>query len=160
MLALRCFPPLVRTNTQVLVLGSLPGRASLQAGEYYAHPRNQFWRMISAIIRQPLTTLPYAERIESLLCAGVGLWDVIESAERTGSLDADLKQVAYNDLRTLIKNLPSLQAIAFNGKTAGRASRQLQDCPFALLQLPSSSPAFTMSYANKLALWREIEGYL
>lgn len=155
-----CFPPLLAPQTRVLVLGSLPGQASLAAGQYYAHPRNQFWRLLGDIIGQPLATLPYPERVASMLAAGVGLWDVVQSAERPGSLDADLRAVTYNDLRSQIGRLPQLAAVAFNGATAARAARHLAGLSPSLLRLPSSSPAMTMAYADKLAVWREIGRYL
>lgn len=155
-----CFPPQLNPATRVVVLGSLPGVASLQAGQYYAHPRNQFWRLLGDVLGQPLTTLAYAARVEALLAAGVGLWDVLASARRQGSLDADLRELQYNDLLSTLTALPQLQAVAFNGKTAGKAATQLGELGCALLQLPSSSPALTLPYADKLALWREIGRYL
>jgi TDG/mug DNA glycosylase family protein len=155
-----CFPPLVCQETRVLILGSLPGQVSLQATEYYAHPRNQFWRLLGEIVQQPLSTLSYPERVSCMLAAGVGLWDVVGSAERAGSLDSDLRQVNYNDLPALVLGLPDLQLIAFNGAAAARGKRMLTDMGIELLQLPSSSPAFTQSYANKLAVWLCIRPYL
>lgn len=155
-----CFPPLVVPETRVLILGSLPGRVSLQAAEYYAHPRNQFWRLLGAVLQQPLAAMSYQQRTDSMLQARVGLWDVVGSAVRDGSLDSDLRQIDYNDLRSLVQGLPNLRAIGFNGKAAARAQRQLSDLPLDLLQLPSSSPAFTMQYANKLAVWGQIGRYL
>jgi TDG/mug DNA glycosylase family protein len=156
----RCFPPLVRADTRVLILGSLPGQASLQLAQYYAHPRNQFWRLLGEITGYPLAELPYAERLTHAQSAGLGLWDVIGQAERVGSLDTALRKVSYNDLRALVSGLPSLRLIAFNGAAAARAQSQLGDFGVNLLRLPSSSPAFTMSYANKLAVWQEIKRYL
>lgn len=155
-----CFSPLVTPETRVLILGSLPGRASLQAVEYYAHPRNQFWRLLGAVLQLPLASMPYPERINCMLKARIGLWDVIGSAVRDGSLDSDLRQIDYNDVHALALDLPGLRVIGFNGKAAGRASRQLCDLPLDLLQLPSSSPAFTMQYENKLAVWGQIGRYL
>ncbi|MCK2125050.1 DNA-deoxyinosine glycosylase, partial [Pseudomonas sp. PNPG3] len=75
----------------ILVLGSFPGAASLAAGQYYAHPRNQFWRLISAVVGEDLATLPYAERLPRLLAHGVGLWDVLGECEREGSLDSNIR---------------------------------------------------------------------
>jgi hypoxanthine-DNA glycosylase len=150
----------INEKTQILILGSLPGHASLSAGQYYAHPRNQFWRLLGEIIEQPLSKLDYAERLECMLAGGVGLWDVVANATRQGSLDAALKQVVPNNLRDLIQKLPALRAIAFTGATAWRAHRQLTGLPVDLLQLPSSSPAFTLEYANKLAVWRDLRRYL
>lgn len=156
----RCFAPLLTPDVRVVVLGSLPGVASLQAGQYYAHPRNQFWRLMGDVLGMPLAPLPYALRVERLLAAGVGLWDVVASARRAGSLDAALRDPDYNDLESVLSGLPRLAAVAFNGKTAGRVAPRLAAWGCALLQLPSSSPALTTPYDNKLALWREIGRYL
>ena len=89
----RSFAPVVDANTRILVLGSLPGEASLRAAQYYANPRNQFWRLMEPVVEGPLTDLPYEARLATLLSAGVGLWDVIRSANRAGSLDADIRVV-------------------------------------------------------------------
>ncbi|TDR73850.1 G/U mismatch-specific uracil-DNA glycosylase [Paludibacterium purpuratum] len=132
----------------------------MAAGRYYAHPQNQFWRLLSDILALPLASLPYDERIECMLQAGVGLWDVVGEAARKGSLDADLRQVSYNDLRQLLTQLPSLRAIGFNGQAAARAMPSVEASGVALLPLPSSSPAYTLPYDNKLAQWRKIGRYL
>ena len=116
-----CFPPALDSSCRVLILGSLPGRASLQAQQYYAHPRNQFWRLLGDILRQPLNALSYPERLARLRAAGVGLWDVVAAAERQGSLDAALRSVEHNDLSRLVASLPRLRVVAFNGATAARA---------------------------------------
>ncbi|BEV71039.1 DNA-deoxyinosine glycosylase [Paludibacterium sp. THUN1379] len=156
----RCFPPRVNADTRVLLLGSLPGKASLAAGRYYAHPRNQFWRLLGDLLELPLISLPYEARIDQLLAAGIGLWDVVGAAVRKGSLDADLRQVQYNDLTSLLGQLPALVAVGFNGQTAARAMPVLAASGLALLALPSSSPAYTLSYDKKLAQWCEIRRYL
>jgi len=155
-----CFPPALDSSCRVLILGSLPGRASLQAQQYYAHPRNQFWRLLGDILQQPLRALSYPERLARLGVAGVGLWDVVAAAERQGSLDAALRSVEHNDLSRLVATLPRFRVVAFNGATAARAQKQLLDQRCARLQLPSSSPAYTLGYDDKLAVWRELERYL
>jgi hypoxanthine-DNA glycosylase len=155
-----CFPPLLTPEVRVVVLGSLPGEASLSAAQYYAHPRNQFWRLLGDVLGTPIATLDYPQRVAVMLAAGVGLWDVVASARRQGSLDAALREPAYNDLPTELAALPRLAAVAFNGRLAGKAAPRLAALGCALLQLPSSSPAFTLSYDNKLAQWHEIGRYL
>src|SRR3954468_10705917 len=87
----RSFPPVADARTHVLVLGSLPGDESLARGQYYGNPRNHFWRLIGAVIDVELEPLPYAERLERLLVAGVGLWDTIGAATRRGSLDGNIR---------------------------------------------------------------------
>ncbi|WP_227103861.1 DNA-deoxyinosine glycosylase [Chromobacterium rhizoryzae] len=155
-----CFPPVARPDARVLVLGSLPGDASLQAGQYYAHPRNQFWPLLQAITGRPLVELAYAERLNALQQAGVALWDVIASARRRGSLDADIRDQQANDLRELAQSLPRLRAVAFNGATAARAAGQLDGLGLDILALPSSSPAHTLAFDRKLEVWRQLGRYL
>lgn len=153
------FPPVVDVNTRLLILGSLPGDASLKAGQYYAHPRNAFWRLTGGVIGTDLVALPYPERLDALKAAGVGLWDVIASADRSGSLDAAIRNAEAADLNRLIDSLPALRAVAFNGGTAARLGRRgLTSRPrLALIDLPSSSPAHTRPLAEKAAAWGVLE---
>ncbi len=158
-----CFPPVIRQDTRLLVLGSLPGRASLAAGRYYAHPRNLFWRLIGAAIGRDLEPLDYEARLAALLDAGVGLWDTVAAAERPGSLDADIRLHAASDLSSLVATLPHLRAIAFNGATSARIGRrELGEAPgLALVDLPSSSPAYaSLPYEKKRAAWTALSAFL
>ncbi|NWK79933.1 DNA-deoxyinosine glycosylase [Aquitalea sp. LB_tupeE] len=162
-LAKTCFPPVVDARTRLLILGSLPGDASLQAAQYYAHPRNQFWRLLEQVLQQPLMALPYAQRLACLQARGVGLWDVVAQAQRQGSLDTAIRAASHNDLTTLCKDLPQLQALAFNGATAARiGSKQLlgDASLLRLLTLPSSSPAHTMPFEQKLTQWLQLRHVL
>lgn len=152
----RGFEPVVDANTRLLILGSLPGDASLRAAQYYGHPRNAFWRLIGGVSSRDLAALPYEERLAALKAAGVGLWDVIASAERPGSLDAAIRRPEAADLRGLVAGLPELRAVAFNGGTAARLGRAvLAPAPagVALIDLPSSSPAHARPFAEKAAAW-------
>lgn len=155
-----CFPPVVDTRTRVLILGSLPGDASLQAQQYYAHPRNQFWRLLGDVLREPLVELPYDQRLSTMLQYGVGLWDVIAEAQRHGSLDGNIKEQQHNDLAELIRSLPQLRLVAFNGQTAGKQQRQVSSLGKNSLILPSSSPAFTQPYEQKLQRWLQLSHHL
>lgn len=148
-----CFAPVVNERVCVLILGSLPGEASLAAARYYAHPRNQFWSLMSKVINVDLISLGYEQRLDSLLDRNVGLWDVVASARRQGSLDTALREVAFNDLQRLINGLPQLRVIAFNGKTAARAASQLNTWTGEIIVLPSSSPALTVPYKQKEKAW-------
>ncbi|MDB5482599.1 MAG: DNA-deoxyinosine glycosylase, partial [Caulobacteraceae bacterium] len=113
-------------NTRILILGSLPGEVSLRQAQYYAHPRNQFWRLMESVVAAPLTDLPYETRLATVLSAGVGLWDVIQSANRAGSLDANIRGHQPNALAALVATLPSLGVVAFNGgKASGLGRKQL-----------------------------------
>jgi len=154
------FPPVVDANTETLILGSLPGAASLAASRYYAHPRNQFWRLTGALIEVDLPALAYDERLKALLRHRIGLWDVIAEAERAGSLDAAIRNHAPNDLQSLVASLPALRTIGFNGATAAKIGR-VQLGPvggnYRLVPLPSSSPAHAaLSFEAKLRLWRQL----
>jgi hypoxanthine-DNA glycosylase len=147
-----------------LILGSLPGEASLRAGQYYAHPQNAFWRLIGAAIGREIAELSYRERLAALETAGVGLWDVIESAERRGSGDAAIRHAAEADLAALVSGLPMLAAIGFNGGTAARIGRRALGAlgqRFALVDLPSSSPAYAgMPFADKRRSWARLGDFL
>lgn len=153
---------MVDEHVRVLVLGSLPGEESLARGQYYGNPRNHFWRLMSAVIGAALVPLSYEARLEALLKAGVGLWDVVASASRDGSLDGAIRGHSANDLRALAAGLPQLRAIAFNGGTSARiGARQLgEEGGFARIALPSSSPAYTLPFEAKLERWLELRTYL
>jgi hypoxanthine-DNA glycosylase len=153
------FAPIVDARTRTLILGSLPGAASLAAGRYYANPRNQFWRLVGDAIGVALEPLAYRDRLATLLSHGIGLWDVIASAERPGSLDAAIRDADANDLARLVDTLPRLATIAFNGATAARigtAALGSRATGLRLLRLPSSSPAHTLSIDRKGEAWRAL----
>jgi hypoxanthine-DNA glycosylase len=158
------FAPVVDEGVRVLVLGSLPGTASLAAGQYYAHPQNAFWRLIGAVIGTDLAALPYPERLAALKAARVGLWDVVASAVRPGSGDAAIREAEPADLAALVARLPALRAVGFNGGTAARIGRRQlagRGPGLALLDLPSSSPAHAgMPFAAKLERWRALAAWL
>lgn len=156
----RCFPPVVNADTRVLILGSLPGEASLAAGQYYAHPRNQFWPLLGSLLQIDLPALPYGQRLDSLLQHGIGLWDVIAEARRRGSLDTAIRDSQHNDLQQLLASLPKLQLVAFNGKTAGKQATSVAANGVATLILPSSSPALTLPFATKQAEWQALAPYM
>lgn len=159
----RSFPAIADTRTRILILGSLPGEASLARGEYYAHPQNQFWRLLGAVIGAELCASEYPDRLAALLSHRIGLWDVVAEARRDGSLDGNIRDHAPNDLAALAETLPDLRAIGFNGGTAARiGGRQLggiEKLP-ALLPLPSSSPAYTRPFTEKLEDWLKLRTYL
>ena len=145
---------MVDDRTRLLVCGSLPGEASLRAERYYAHPLNQFWRLLEAVLEEPLAALDYAERLAVLLRRGVGLWDTVATARREGSLDQSLREVDRNPLADLVGRLPLLGAVAFNGATAAKLGRrELAGSALTLVDLPSSSPAYTLAFAEKAQRW-------
>ena len=156
------FAPVVDAGTQLLILGSLPGDASLKAAQYYAHPRNGFWPLIGGVLGEGLASLPYDQRLERLKARGVGLWDVIASAERSGSLDAAIRSPEAADLRGLVESLLNLRAVAFNGGLAAKLGRRiLSDLEgVALVDLPSSSPAHAISLSAKADTWAILGKFL
>ena len=156
------FGAIAGARTRLLVLGSLPGEESLLRGEYYAHPRNQFWRLTGVVIGAELVSLPYLSRLEALQAAGVGLWDVVRSAARQGSLDTHIREHEPNALEALVAELPKLKAVAFNGGTALRLGRGLLDgaADVQIVALPSSSPAHTLAFDRKLEAWMALRAFL
>lgn len=157
------FAPVTDERTRVLILGSLPGEASLAAARYYANPRNQFWRLVGAVIGEDLEAQAYDQRLATLRAHGVGLWDSIGSATRHGSLDTAIRDVEANPLATLAASLPALRCIAFNGaKSADVGAPQLAGAgEFTLLRLPSSSPAHAaLTFEAKLAQWTNLRKFL
>lgn len=146
--------PVIAPDTRVIVLGSFPGAASLAARQYYAHPRNQFWRLISAVIGEDLAALPYPERLPRLLAHRFGLWDVLGACEREGSLDASIRKAEANDFSLLRARSPQLQTVGFNGKASGKFAPHFAAAGFRTVVLPSSSPAHAaMSFDQKLCAW-------
>jgi len=157
------FPPSVDKDTRLLILGSLPGDASIRQGEYYAHRGNAFWTLMGSVLDEDLRALPYAMRLKRLRARGVGLWDVIESADRDGSLDSAIRGAELRDLSTFVTRLPKLEAVAFNGKTAAlHGRRQIGTAPgLTLIDLPSSSGAYAMlSREKKAQVWRGLRQWV
>ncbi len=155
-------PPIAPTNASLFILGSLPGDASLAARRYYAHPTNQFWRLVGEAIGEPLERLDYDERLSRLASHRIGLWDVIASASRPGSLDQAIRSADHNPVNRLRRDFPQVHAIAFNGSTASLAGRRMLEgaVDLALIDLPSSSAANTRPLAEKAAAWSVLGKYL
>lgn len=154
--------PVGSRDATLLVLGSLPGEASLLAQQYYAHPTNQFWRLLGAILGEELCSLSYEERLLRLLARRVALWDVVARASRAGSLDSAIRDATHNALAEFAKGHPELAAVGFNGKTAAAIGRRAIGQPgrIELIDLPSSSAALTMSYDQKLVFWQALAPFV
>jgi hypoxanthine-DNA glycosylase len=151
--------PVLDSSTRILILGSFPGAASLAAQQYYAHPRNALWPILSALTGEPLADMPYAERLPRLLAHGIGLWDVLGACEREGSLDASIRQPAANDFARLHELCPVLKTVGFNGQTSGKFAPQFAAHGYRTLILPSTSPAHAaLPFETKLQLWRQLLG--
>ena len=159
----RSFAPVADGSVTRLILGSMPGEASLRAGQYYAHPRNLFWRILGEILGMD-PGMSYASRVGALLSEGIALWDVLDSCIRPGSMDAaiEMDSVIVNDFKTFFARHPQVRRVYFNGSTAERCYRRwvsplLPAVPLICERLPSTSPAHAaMSYEKKLAAWRVI----
>lgn len=153
---LRGLPPIVTPHARLLVLGSFPGVASLAAQQYYAHPRNHFWPILSALWDVDLLALPYDERTEQVRRRGLAVWDVYAACRREGSLDSAIEDAQPNDLAGLVARAPALRAIAHNGGESARAMRITRTLGVPVWRLPSTSPAnASWSFERKLAAWHE-----
>jgi TDG/mug DNA glycosylase family protein len=156
-------PPIAGRDARILILGSMPGVASIRAAAYYAHPRNHFWPILEALYGIDASLL-YAERVARLIRARVAVWDVLGQCARPGSLDAaiELDTAVANDLGKFLRTHRAIQLIAFNGGLARQHfRRQWETAVLAarptlqLLALPSTSPAnASWSYERKLKFWR------
>ena len=152
---LQALAPIAARGARLLVLGSFPGAASLAARQYYAHPRNHFWPILSALWGVDLVAMGYAARVAEIKRRGLALWDVYAACEREGSLDSAIENARANDLAGLVARLPSLRAIAHNGSESARSMRLTQTLGVAVYRLPSTSPAnASWSFERKLAAWR------
>ncbi len=150
-------PPVLGPRTRLLVLGSFPGVASLQAQQYYGHARNHFWPILSALWAVDLAAMPYERRLDELRERGLGLWDVYASCRRIGSLDQAIQDADYNDFAGLMRRAPGLVAVAHNGGESARAMRHLAALGLQVARLPSTSPAnASWSFDRKLAAWRAV----
>ena len=148
--------PVVGRETRLVVLGSFPSVASLRAQQYYAHPRNQFWPLLSALWGVDLVAMPYRSRLAEVKRRGLGIWDVYASCRREGSLDSAIEAAEANDLALLTRLAPRLRAIAHNGGESARSMRVTRALGVPVLRLPSTSPAnASWSFERKLAAWRE-----
>ncbi|WP_290869966.1 DNA-deoxyinosine glycosylase [Aquabacterium sp.] len=153
--------PIVAPGARLLVLGSFPSVASLAAQQYYAHPRNAFWPILSAIWglegADALQHRPYAERLPVVHARGLAIWDVYAGCERQGSLDSAIRAAEPNDLAALIRSVPTLVAIAHNGGESARHRQRTEALGLPVFKLPSTSPAnASWPFARKLAAWRAV----
>lgn len=149
--------PVVAPHTRLVVLGSFPSVASLREQQYYAHPRNHFWPLLSALWGVDLQALPYARRLDMVRERGLGIWDVYASCRREGSLDSAIEEAELNPLARLREWAPGLLALVHNGGESARAMRITRRLGLAVHRLPSTSPAnASWSFERKLAAWRAI----
>lgn len=155
------FAPIARRDARVLILGSMPGRKSLAAREYYAHPQNAFWRIVGDLLGID-PRAPYRQRALALKAARIAVWDVLHSCTRTGSMDAGIERESEiaNDFRRFFRSHPQITQVFFNGAKAELSFRRhvaggLGAAPLRYARLPSTSPAHaSLSYASKRRAWR------
>ena len=163
MALIRSFPPVADASARILILGSMPGEESLRAGQYYAHPRNAFWKLMGELFAAD-PELPYERRTQQLKKSGVALWDVLASCKRKGSLDSAIAadSITANDFQTFFARHRKINQVFFNGATAERSFRMhvlpgLTAQPLQYTRLPSTSPAHAaLSHAQKRTAWRAV----
>ena len=155
------FPPIVDNNSKILILGSIPGVKSLEKQQYYGHPQNKFWKIIFELCNEEFTE-DYAERIKILKKHNIALWDVIDSCERKGSLDSEIKNEEANEIGQLLHQYPNIEAIFCNGGKSYKNLKKIlgKDFKTPVFLLPSTSPLHTVSFEKKLEEWKKIKEYL
>ncbi|GGP01598.1 DNA-deoxyinosine glycosylase [Cloacibacterium rupense] len=149
------FPPIINKDSKILILGSIPGVKSLEMQQYYAHPQNKFWKIICEIFNEDFT-IDYTERIKILEKHYIALWDVIDSCERKGSLDSEIRNEEANKIEELLQNFPNIKAVFCNGQKSHKNLIKILGKNFRLpiVVLPSTSPAYAgLSYFEKLKSW-------
>lgn len=163
MARIHSFDPIADESAEILILGSMPGQASLDAGQYYAQPRNAFWEILEEL-GLPDRKAPYDERVRALKSARIAVWDVLRSCTREGSLDSAIERDEQipNDFQTFFRAHPSISRVFFNGAKAEacfnrHVARGIDNDSIRYARLPSTSPANArMSFENKLDAWRAI----
>jgi hypoxanthine-DNA glycosylase len=152
---IQSFSAFVNSKTETLILGTMPGITSLEKQEYYAHKRNHFWKITYTLLGNLPVSEIFEEKIQLLQDNKIGLWDVLENCERKGSLDIHIKNHKENDFETLFKEFPAITRIIFNGKESHKyflkKFGQIKGITYYVM--PSTSPANTMSFENKLKMW-------
>ena len=153
------YPPIADASARILVLGTMPSVESLRQGFYYAHPRNAFWRIMAEIFGEELP-VSMEEKKSLLLRNGIALWDTLRSCEREGSLDSAIQRPEPNDIPALLAECPDIRKICFNGAASETLfMRHIGPVEgVELIRLPSTSPAYTLAYAKKLAVWKAAIG--
>ncbi|WP_250254858.1 DNA-deoxyinosine glycosylase [Chryseobacterium sp. Marseille-Q3244] len=155
------FPPLIDEQSEILILGSIPGVKSLEMQQYYAHPQNKFWRIILELLNEEFTE-DYSKRMETLKKHHIALWDVIDSCERKGSLDSEIKNEEANQIDELLRDHPNVKAIFCNG---GKSYKNLQkllgkNYKLPIFLMPSTSPLHTISFERKFEEWKKVLEFL
>ena len=156
--AVCAFPPIVGREPHTLILGTMPGGKSLLHQQYYAHPQNQFWRLMGDLYGAG-RDLPYDRRLIRLKEQGIAVWDVLSSCKREGSMDADITEPVVNDFPAFFRQYPTIRRVIFDSLTAENLYRRhiVPPPPLVYSRVPSPSPAYArLRYEEKLALWRDV----
>ena len=155
------FLPIIDKESKILILGFIPGVKSLEMQQYYAHPQNQFWRIIFHLFNENYTS-DYGEKLQVLKRNKIALWDVIDTCERKGSLDSEIRNEETNDIRQLLKNYPNIKAIFCNGQKSFKNLQKIlgKECAIPIFVLPSTSPLHTISFEKKLREWEILNSFL
>jgi hypoxanthine-DNA glycosylase len=147
------FLAIVDENTEILILGSLPGDMSIRKHQYYGHPGNDFWRLLGSIIGDDLQGMNYQNRLETLKSNKIGLWDVFKAGKRYGSEDAKIKSEEINQFSMLKELAPSLKLVLFNGRKSGEYEPILKAMGYETKVLPSSSGANRRFLKKRKSEW-------
>lgn len=151
----KCMDPIVGKNPQILILGTMPGKTSLDIGEYYAAHNNCFWKLIEHIYNNGKPLATYDKKLKCLKDNKIALWDIFEYCERKSSLDKDIKKEIFNDLAQFLKNHPTITKVLCNGKTAWSAFKRLK-IPIEFYKMSSTSNAYPLAFDKKLKEWKTI----
>ena len=155
------FPPIISERSKILILGSVPGVKSLEMQQYYAHPQNQFWKIIFEIFEEDFTA-DYQKRTEIIRKNNIALWDVIDTCEREGSLDTKIRNEEHNDILKILREHPNIKAVFCNGQKSFKNLKKIlgKEAEIPALVLPSTSPLHTIPLEKKLAEWKIIKTIL
>lgn len=155
------FPPIISGDSKILILGSVPGVKSLEMQQYYAHPQNQFWKIIFELFQEDFTA-DYSSRIEVIRKNHLALWDVIDTCERKGSLDSNIINEEANDIRNLLNDFPNIKAVFSNGQKSFKNLQKILDKEngIPIFVLPSTSPLHTIPFEKKLTEWKILKTFL
>ena len=157
---IECFPPIIDDNAQILIIGTMPSVKSLAATEYYAHPRNAFWKIIATLFNNDSDFSDFAEKKACILKNHLALWDNLKFCERNGSLESNIKNMIPNDFESLLKKYPHICRLIFNGQKSFQIFKKFHPellKKYQYFVLPSTSPAnAALSFDKKLSLWQEV----
>ncbi len=154
-MSINSFPPIINKSCKVLILGTIPGVKSLEQVEYYAHPQNQFWKILCEIFCNQNLPTNFSEKQDFLLKNHIAVWDVLESCDREGSLDSKIRNHLANDIPKLVNEYSMIKKIIFNGKESNRLFvKNFGEPLLPYFVVPSTSPAYTLKYADKLEAWQ------